>query len=459
MQPGTLFAEKLPAEVWQVIFEHVPKSGDLHSMSVASWKFRNLTTRALHRDVVWEKERPAAQNLDRWKTERNMASRVQSLVLGIGGVPSDNTAEENAAILDKHTGSPMIEEYISGTRQADLDYGHLFPFTLQQVQLVLWARAQTFTNLSFLVLKNMTIGNGHFRFMHRLARLRSLRLIDCSVDRTAADGFDNRALPITELVLIGVRRGPGAVPDHPLIVPIQRRQIQVQPVMVHMPLLMLLHRLVQQPLIHDPFAQALTLAIATNLTTLTVNLSVDVFRHVFSAPGAQARGWTIPVTLEHLYILQERTITACHPNHRDDEDEYVNDSIYWFCSWARNLKTVSTPFFAPQKLTLDPYTLPPRLEAFAAPFYTAYRVVAYREVKALGVLRADTRQAIHAITLIARVRPALEVLVFEVKTWDVEIVYAIAHHLKKLRRMKIVYGKGGPDEVQCIDLSLHVWSC
>ncbi|KAI0699063.1 hypothetical protein C8T65DRAFT_697785 [Cerioporus squamosus] len=358
--------EKVPEEIWLEIFKQVPKSSDLHSLSVASRKFCSLTTCALHRDLIWEKESYAANNLDVWKTDAEMPGHVRSLVLGIGGVPSNRTPEQNAAILDNYAwpSVTVLEGHTPVGRRALLS-------------------SETFTNLSALVLKNMTLTRNHFRLIHGLARLRSLDLISCIVNGDAADGFDNKTLPITELSMIGVHRGDRA-----------GYQDQVNPAVLAL--------LVQQqgnppPVFHGPFTQALTLATATNLRTPKVDSSTDIFRYVFDSFGAQDRGWVAPPMLEHLY-------------------------------------------------------------SFAAPLDTAQFVATYRDVKALGVLKCglNTHGTIEALKLIALARPGLEVLVFEVKAWDAEIVLVISQHFKQLHRLKLVYGENGPGQNYLDNLGAEV---
>ncbi|TFK79987.1 hypothetical protein K466DRAFT_605704 [Polyporus arcularius HHB13444] len=362
MQAGASAVERVPVEVWLEIFKQVPKSTDLHSLSVASRKCCSITTRALHRDLVWDKERQAVQDLDVWQTDAGMASRVRSLVLSIGGSPANNTPAQNAFILGNYVWPSALKGLTAAAQQALLAPNKQVLFRSEQVQAVLWARVETFTNLSTLVLKDMTIRNGHFRLIHNLAQLRSLSLIGCNVDHGAADGFNNQALPITSLTMIGVRRGRGAtVHAHAWhnpaffapVQPIPLPQLQLALAQANLPIAqILLNQGNPPPVAPDSFAQALSLAAAPTLRTLKVDSSTDVFRHVFDAPGAEDRGWVAPPMLEHLHVLQVRTITA---KVRDHVEDYHSPSLYNFCSRAHRLKTISAPVFAPSDVTMDPH--------------------------------------------------------------------------------------------------------
>ena len=365
------------------VFKHVSKSSDLRSVNVASRRFRALTTRAIHRDLVWDNEKHAEQNLRVWKDNPGMEAYVRSLDIGIGGTPSNNTPEENAAFLNNDVVPVVLAHHTPPNRQAMLERERLAKrvrlYNVAQLQHVLWARVQTFTNISSLKLHNMTIRSGHFHLIHSLKQLRSLRLAVCTIEDYAADGFDNRTLPITELSMLAIRRGYRPV-AHLNIVDIT----QLLPQGPGAPI-----QLNPAPPVPNPFAQALSLAIAANLRTLTIDFSANVFSNVFDAPAAQALGWIVPATLEHLYVLRKHTISAPEPTWpRSDEGGFADTSVYGFCSLASSLKTISTPVFAPsQQTTMAPEALPPGLKSFAGPFDSARFVATHRDVKALGLLK------------------------------------------------------------------------
>ncbi|RDX45399.1 hypothetical protein OH76DRAFT_1559177 [Lentinus brumalis] len=434
MELGTSIVEKVPPEVWLEIFKQVPKSGDLYSINVASHRFRDISTRALYRDLVWQNEEHAEQTLDVWEAHPGMAADVQSLCLGIGGEPAEEPSEIIDSIFNAGPRPQALANNLPATEQ--------HPWTsrswiqISPAQAVLWARVQTFINLSSLKFHNTTLGNGQFQLIHDLPQLRSLRTVGCTFNGPAGDALDNRTLPITELLMVAVHRG---------------HQVTI-----------ITHGLqgIQPFTFRDPFAKALSLAVAENLRTLTVDGSSDIFRIVYGAPDAEVRGWLIPPRLEHLFILQRCTITATRRRNADGvvEEAFQDAHLYNFCAQARNLKTISTPVFTPSRVALLPEKLPPRLEAFAAPMDAAQFVAAHRDVKALGVLKCELErhEAVGALTLIAHARPGLKMLVFEVRAWDAAVVSAIAQNLKELRHLKFVYGSGGPDEQFIVSLSQYL---
>ncbi|RPD64604.1 hypothetical protein L226DRAFT_565410 [Lentinus tigrinus ALCF2SS1-7] len=415
---GLSAVEKIPAEVWLQIFQDVPRSTDLHSVSVASRRFRDLTTRALHRDLVWMNGKHVAENFSVWETNEGMENSVRSLQLG------------RTAALDNflHNGTSQV--------------------TPGQLQAILFARIRLFTNLSTLTFTDMSIYSGHFALIHALPQLRSLRFDHCMFHHDAAEDVNNKSLPITELTMLNIRSGSRIRTHGPPVVqiPIAAVHAWQQPVHPVHPL--------------DPLARVLSLAVAQNLRTLTVDASADVFRLVFNASDAEARGWTVPASLEHVYIARDHTVAAWEPNQPANwggggHGVFPDTHLYHFCTLATNLRTVSTPLFASAQLTVAPEDLPVGLERFAAPLETAQFVAAVCDLKALGLLKCGLKggEGLTALEDIACVRPGLKMLSMEVKAWDPEVVPAVSLHFRELRRLKVVYDSVGPDENYIVSLA------
>ncbi|RDX45360.1 hypothetical protein OH76DRAFT_1388127 [Lentinus brumalis] len=445
----TSAAEKVPAEIWLEIFALVPKSTDLYSLSVASRRFHDLTTRALHLDLVWLKQSHAAQNLAVWERNEGMEPYVRSLEISLGCPPS---TVQNAL----STNDWLFGDNTPAARLAAADVRRNFTEATERVTGALWERVQRFTNVSSLALVDMYIDKDHFRLIHSLPQLRSLRIEACVFQANAAEGFDNRKLPITELTMLNVRRGHDAHVNHdPMIMNLQQfQQLQLHgppagpgagaPMWINPP---------------DPFAQALSLAVAENLRTLSVDASADVFRYVFGSSDAPARGWTVPASIEELYVVRKRTITAPEPKQSPHwagaQSTFPDTHLYHFCAQAPSLKVVSTPIFVPAQVTIAAEALPLGLERFAAPVETAQFIATVRDVKALGLLKCglSSREGVTALASIALVRPGLKMLMMECKGWDAEIVSAVSRHFKELRRLKIVYDGPGPDENFLVSLA------
>ncbi len=405
-------AENIPAEVWLEIFQQVPQSSDLHSLSVASRRFRDLATRAIHRDLAWVNPFHITQNLVVWQKNEGMENFVRSLEVGLGGL--ELKTRKYTTLRDITSLPPM--EQLRGT---------------------LLTRIRKFINLSSLTFTDMSIRSEHFALIHSLSQLRSLRFDSCMFDHKAAQDVNNKHLPITELTLRSIRPGPRVRTHVPHVVHFAHLAAPVLP-----------------PSPSDPLAWVLSLAVAHNLKTLTVDTTADVFRLVFSVSSAQARGWTVPASMENVYIVREYTVTAWEPeqpaNWGGGHGAFPDMHLYHFCSRAPNLKTVSTPLFASAQMTIAPELLPPALDRFAAPLETALFVAAVRDVRALGLLKCGLkgREGLAALADIARWRPRLKMLLMEVKTWDPEIASAVTLHFKELRRLKVVYDGAGPDEVR-----------
>lgn len=438
MEAPTSAVEKIPAEIWLEIFERVPRSSDLHSVSLACRKFQQLTTRALHRDLVWIDAKHVVQNLDVWRENDGMEALVRSLILGAG---TTRSTIQSSRGLAAHYGTMHDPEGMN---------------TTLALHTAMWARIDSFINVSSLALTNMYVHDHHFTLIHALPQLRSLRLEGCVFHGNAARTFNHSTLPITELTLLNVRRGKGADP----------------PDMVHMHQPHNLHQFNNQmnhlnhmnplnwiavgaiPVLPpDPLALVLALATAQQLKKLTVDSSADVFRCVFGAAEAQHRGWAIPTTLEELHVVRKRTCVgadskpAHHVTHGDNQ--FPDTHLYHFCVEAANLRIISTPIFAPTSVNIAPEALPLTLDRFSGPIETAQLMAAVRDLKALGMLKCGVaaREGITALTNVARVRPGLKMLMMECKGWDGEIVSAVAGNFKHLRRLKIVYDGIGPNDV------------
>ena len=457
----TSAAEKFPAEIWLEIFELVPRSSDLHSVSIACRKFKELTTRALHRDLIWTDAKHIYQNLELWYEDEGMAALVRSLVLGAGTVPAGVPAkivDRDGTIREEGRYRSMLQGSRAHAARLGID-GNDRMYTSQMLHAAMWDRIQSFTNLSELALTNMFVHDYHFQLIHALAQLRSLRLEGVVLHGNASRDFNHSVLPITELTMLNVRRGTGA--DPPDVVHMHMHHFnQLQHLNLNPNLLNPNHLQLQQavfagfqPHPPDPLALLLSLATGQKLKKLTVDASADVFRCVFEAAEAQRRGWVIPATLEELYVIRKRTCvgTDAKPAHiTAAEHQFPDTFLYHFCVQAPNIKVVSTPIFAPPSVNVAPEALPHTLERFSGPIETAQLMAAVRDVKALGMLKCgvSSREGIMALTNIAQVRPHLKMLMMECKGWDLEVISAVAENFKELRRLKVVYEGMGPVEVR-----------
>ncbi|KAI0703295.1 hypothetical protein C8Q76DRAFT_697636 [Earliella scabrosa] len=444
----TSAAEKFPAEIWLEIFQLVPRSSDLHSASVACRKFKELTARALHRDLIWTDAKHVYQNLELWYKDEDMAALVRSLVLGTGTVP----AGVSARVIDRD-GTICEGKGYKNVSQA-MAHGYGGTYASPMLHDAMWNRIQSFTNLSSLALTDMFVHDYHMDLIHNLAQLRYLRLEGVFLHYTITSrNFNHSKLPITELTILNVCRRMDA--DPPDIVHMHMHhfnQLQQQNLNPN-------HLQVHQaifggfpPDITDPLAALLSLATGQRIKKLTVDASADVFRCVFQTVEAQHHGWVIPATLEELYVARQRTcVWKKSPHIAATGVNQFPDTLYDFCIQAPNIRVVSTPLFAPPSVNVAPEALPRALERFSGPIKTAQLMAAVRDVKALGMLGADS--GLTALTRIALVRPHLKMLMIERKGWDREVMLAVAENFKELRRLKIVYAGMGPDENDLVALA------
>ncbi|KAI0327629.1 hypothetical protein GY45DRAFT_1373039 [Cubamyces sp. BRFM 1775] len=428
MQPYTPpipLTEKVPAEIWLEIFEQVPTRADLHSVSVACKKFHDLTLRPLHRDLVWAKAMHVVHSLPLWKVKRGMDVAVRSLVLGVSAVPPnvyvpmvgrDGNPEPPPPHPSVNEDDQMLVATLRYYKFLD-DDGDFF--ASRALHDAMFFRIRTFTNIASLTLSHMLVYDKHFELIHSLSRLRTLRLEFCVFqNRIGRQTFNHADLPITDLTMVNLRRRCMAFLAH-------------------------------QVTYDEDLTHILSLCTARNLQTLTVDSSADVFRHIFGAWDAHQRGWLIPTGLQNVYVLRRRCIDGEVQPLFHGENNFPETNLYHFAVQAPSLRTLSTPLFVPQNVMIAPQALPPSLERFAAPVETATFVAAVRDVKALGVLKCGlgSREAINALESVALCRPALKMLLLELRGWDDEVVPAVAELFKDLRRLKVLYeGDVGPSE-------------
>ncbi|EIW51570.1 uncharacterized protein TRAVEDRAFT_157088 [Trametes versicolor FP-101664 SS1] len=430
-QPVLTPQEKVPVEIWLEILALVPATADLHSLSVASRKFYDLTVRALHRNIVWLDPAHAARSLPVWDTYPGMDLAVRSLELGVSAV-----LPGMSSTLIGLDGQPEAEPV---RRPHLLEDGILLQHTVRYHGMcsqstagfaspalhdAMFARIGTFKNISTLAFTDMIITNTHFALIHSLPQLRALRL-DLCLFREGRGGppltFNHADLPLTELTITNLRRQISAM-------------VLAQ---VHF----------------DEHSGNLTtvlaLCTARTLRTLTVDASADVFRLIYNAWNADARGWAIPPQLAHVFVVRRRSARGEAQPVYLGEEAFPHTDLYHFAVRALSLRTLSTPIFVPPNTTIAPEALPLGLERFAAPVETASAVAAARDVQALGVLKCalDGRDAIQALESVAASRPGLKMLMLELRGWDEEVLSAVVKLFKELRRLKIVYeGTDGPSE-------------
>lgn len=451
-------AKELPAEVWLEVFEQVPNPCDLYNVSVTCRKFHELTTRAMHRDVIWTKARAIVQDLPAWRRHEGMEPFVRSLVLGVNryvpGIMS-RVVHPDGTVCEKPRGYRVRDEFTRRKRYvaSKMDGADRF-YASHALYEIIWQRVETFKNVTSLTLTNMLVYAPHFQLIHSLEHLRTLCLEWCYFQSGAAAGVNNRTLPITDLTMLNVRRGNSAADFGEWEDPNQPPALQFgaqhqfggqipfggQNVNWHL------------PIPTDHVTLVLTLATAQNLRTLTVDSSADVFCRVFNHHDAANRQWMVPQTLEEIYVVRKRTCVGeeAKPSIFTGDATFPDTHLYAVCAQARGLKTVSTPLYVPSQMTIVPEMVPLGLERFSAPIESAVVIAAIRDVKALGLLKSGVcaREGIMALTNIAAMRPGLLMLSIECKGWDAEVVSAIAQQFKKLRRLKIAYDGPGPNEVR-----------
>ncbi|KAI0634677.1 hypothetical protein C8Q77DRAFT_1103517 [Trametes polyzona] len=414
--------ERVPAEIWLEILELVPATADLYCLSVTCRKFHGLATRALHRNVIWTKPVHVARSLPVWEAMPGMDAAVRSLELGvtsyIPGTSIPMVDLEGAFQAWRGPARPhRLQDTFEYYRMTSEERGG---FASPALDSAMFARIYTFKNMSSLAFTNMLITNKHLHLVHQLPQLRSLRLELCLYDggRGAPPLPKHTDLPITELTILNLRR---------CIATIFFNQVQFD----------------------EAITPVLTLCTARNLHTLTVDSSADVFRQVFGAWDATARGWTVPDSLQHVYILRRRLFDGEVQPMYSGESNFPESHLYHFVVQASDLRTVSTPLFVPQNVTIAPEALPWNLDRFAAPVETAMLIAGVRKLEALGVLKCGlgSREAILSLENIAMNRPDLKMLLVELRAWDSEVITAIGDLFRNLRRLRVVYeGARGPTE-------------
>ncbi|KAI8971314.1 hypothetical protein BD414DRAFT_426316 [Trametes punicea] len=409
--------DKVPAEIWLEIFEQVPTRVDLHSVSVACKKFHSLTVRALHRDLVWVKPLHVVRSLSVWDVNPGMDAAVRSVVLGISTVPNrtcvpvvglDGSLDSSPAWAGLPQGHTTLFSTLKHYNLIDDARGGFASHTLHDA---MFNRIMTFINVRSLTLSHMMVYDMHFELIHTLPQLRSLRLEFCLFqEKIRSKTFNHANLPITELTMLNLRRQCAAFLAH---------QVTFDEDLVHV----------------------LSLCTAQDLKTLTVDSTADVFRRIFGAWDAHARGWTIPIGLENVYVLRRRLLDGEVQPLFHGENNFPETHLYHFAVQAQSLRTLSTPLLVPQNVVIAPEALPPALECFAGPVDTATFIAGVRNLQALGVLKCglSSREAINALETVAMCRPNLKMLMLELRSWDDEVVPAVAELFRDIRRLKVLY--------------------
>ncbi|KAI1785078.1 hypothetical protein LXA43DRAFT_929429 [Ganoderma leucocontextum] len=407
-------ADNFPAEVWLDIFDQIPNSTDLYGIAATCNKFWDLTMRARHRDIVWRTPEHVAQDLPVWNEFPNMEPSVGSLTISVNKAYRGSFGR--VVDLDKSISRAGF------SRETLLRFDRMYASPLLHEMML--AKINQFTNLASLTFADMSVQDAHFSLIHSLPRLRTLKIERCAVETRMVEPMKHKQLPITDLTMLSVRRS--RVPD---------RDIDGH---------------LEHFVAGESISYALALCTAQGLRSLTIDASADIFRAVFNSLDAQARGWTIPIHLEHIYVVQKRSsgVGEKTPAFFGGEGTFPDAHLYHFCVQTTSLKTISTPIFVPTQITIAPEALPADLERFAAPVETAQLVAAVRKLQALGLMKfgVGAREGITALTSIGKRRRDLKMLLLDCKGWDVEIISAVAKLFKQLRRLRIVYDGPGPTE-------------
>ncbi|PCH44636.1 hypothetical protein WOLCODRAFT_77723 [Wolfiporia cocos MD-104 SS10] len=410
-------SETVPAELWMEIFELLPNPSDLYSIMCASKRFHDLAVRAIHRHVIWKTPPHVAHNLPIWDHNPGMEIAIRALELGVSALPaavSGNEIDLSGQSTWRNVIHPGDARMSRTLAYHSLDQQAFASIALHNAML---ARINTFVNLESLALVNLLMSNDHFALIRTLPRLCSLRIEYCVVPtRNAVEPFDYKAIPITELALLNLRRPFSEV-----------------------------HR---EMVIEDDLTTVLNFALAHDLRTLRIDSTADVFRHVFSARLIQRQAHAIPARLARLFIQRRQLPQPPIPG----EATFPDGHLYAFLAHATSLTTYSTYHPVPSYQLIASGALP-QLRCYSGPVESVANILPDRPIEALQLLQCthgqsinNNRDGLNALAHVATALPELPTLSVGFARWDDEILHAIARLFPKLQWLQIVYGHGGPSE-------------
>ncbi|OSX63772.1 hypothetical protein POSPLADRAFT_1033279 [Postia placenta MAD-698-R-SB12] len=413
-------AKHIPPELWMEIFEQLPLPSDLYNIMRTSKWFCDLAVRAIHRHVIWKTPHTVAHNLPLWKVHKGMEGFVHTLELGVTTLPPGISGP----VVDI-AGRSVWRQGHGEAHETYIDYEvDLLNYASNPLYTAMMNQVSMFTNIEDLTFSGVLLANEHYKIIHNLPRLRTLRIESCTVGRDASN-HNHRRLPITDLLLYNLRRQ------------MSDRDPQAE-----------LHAF-------ENVKNLLTLALAPGLRTIRVDSSADIFKHVFSGPAAEARNHTIPPHLERLYILRRPGTQRSRFIAGDTAPHPEAASFQSFLARASTITTYST--FQALSMQQMPPSVLPALRCFSGPVESMHGVLPGRPIEAVQLLQCTqgqqpqqglqtNRDGITALTTIKNTNPDLRMLSLQFTTWDDEIVHAATALFNNLYRLKITYEVGGPSE-------------
>ncbi|EMD34604.1 hypothetical protein CERSUDRAFT_116769 [Gelatoporia subvermispora B] len=415
--------DKIPADVWMEVFGHINHPQTLLNVSLASKAFCDFAFRALHRHLIWRKPQDAVASISVFGNNPGLQIYVRTLCVGVSTLPEPLggfIVDENGEIAQRAPGDIAGIDHTrlnNSLRYYSSEPSPLFASRALHDSMI--NRIAGFASLANLTFFNVIFTHQHFTLFHSLPRLRKLHLEFCIFPlRSRSPSLDHSTLSLTELTMLNLRRR--------LIDWNDGHHVTVEEDVTHI----------------------LTLATAHNLRTLRVDSTADVFRHVFRANTWDDRTpeYTIPVHLERLYVQRKQLFPGKVQPMFPGEGSFPDGYCYHFLWRARSLQTLS--LCAHSDLSrAPPQDALPNLRQYAGQIDSALPMAKGRRVEAFSLTFApDVRQGLTTLASLGRHFPDLKMLSLVMKEWEPEVIYIVSHQFTKLRKLRIVYDIGGPNE-------------
>lgn len=433
-------SEDVPAELWMGIFESMSTPADLYSVVRTCRAFYTYAIRPLHRHLIWKDALEVARNLPLWDDKPQMWTNVETLRLEVSTMP-----EYQGGVFVNVNGDEYTIDHVPQNGQFSFTSA-LDPFftvdrsyASQELYDRITHRIATFSHLSEFTCKHILITDRFFSVIHTLPALRKLHVENCILPaRNAIAQRDHSVLPITDLTLLNLRRrGARVAFEH------NHGHVHAQG---HA------HNHNQD----DDAVHVLNLARAQNLRTLRVDTTADVFGRVFYVFDQVAGDfvYNTPANLTKLYIDRRRLVTHERSSYFHNEANFPDRNVYGVISHCPTLRMISISQPFPQH-TPFPSASVGNMTCFEGLPEGVLLATHGKQMDAISILWSDLPSPIlDTLAHIANQHPALKMLAIECGTWDDEIIIAISQLFKQLRRLKITYQRGGPQEVRDFSCSL-----
>ena len=410
--------DDVPTELWMEILEFMDDPHDLYNVALTCRDFYSYAIRPLHRNLIWKHPKHVVQDFAFWDLYPQACTEVRTLHLEVCTMPRYNDGvfvnrqgheytvhDEDDPANDHLMFIECIDEYYANLVFAD---DNLFT---QIITLI-----RRFTNLTSFTCKNILLTDPIFGAMYSSGALRSLHIENCVLPpRAPGVEWDHSELPITSLTLLNLRR----------------RVRRHDPHNFH-------------PIHFDgDLEPALKLAQARTLRTLRVDPTADVFGTVFRDPTMTLP----PLEFTRLFIERRRIIPNEHHSHYSADYTPPDRHVYRTIMRCPNLNTlvIAQPFG--QQTPFPPTNLQ-NLVNFQGTPEAALAVAHHQTIEGLSILWNETgTRALGAIAALGNPRRNLKLLSIECGTWDFEILIAVTDFFPELRRLRITYQRGGPNEV------------